>query len=304
MSELSEPAFSRALETIRRTARPIELALSDHIFGSGDAATVLKELTRYQNGDGGFGNGLELDFSLPSSSPMATSHAFHYLDQIDATDEAMVESAIRYLEATYDPQRHGWLSMSREVNDHPHAPWWHYDETTGGTAIDHYWGNPSADIIGILCRYKDLVKELDVDELAEHAVSRFEDMEEYESQHEVYCYIRMHDTLPKEMAERLAIPIAEAVSQLLCVDVSMWNEYYPRPLDFVPSKDSERFGVSDEDIEINLGYLIDSLEEKGRIEPHWSYRSDDPHWDQVKRKWTGTLTLRALQSLRGFGRLP
>ena len=290
--------------TISTTARPLETALADHLFSSGKAEKVLVELAKYQNEDGGFGNGLELDFSLPSSSPMATSHAFHYLDQMETTDVAMVERAIRFLEATYDSGRHGWISMPKEVNDHLHAPWWHFDVEAGGTAIDRHWGNPSADIIGTLYTHREMVKELDVDELTEHAISRFEGIDRYESQHEAYCYIRLHNALPNGLAERLAVPITEAVSQLLCVDVSKWNEYCPRPLDFVPSRDAERFGVLDKDIETNLTYIIGLLEKDGRIEPHWSYGSDDPHWEEVRRRWTGTLTLRALQALKSFGRLP
>lgn len=42
-------------------ARKLDLALSEHEFESGTMDAVLKELKKYQNDDGGFGNALEPD---------------------------------------------------------------------------------------------------------------------------------------------------------------------------------------------------------------------------------------------------
>ena len=56
---------------IKRNARPLETARWEYIFEGASSDRVMKYLSAFQNEDGGFGHGIEPDFWLPHSSPMA-----------------------------------------------------------------------------------------------------------------------------------------------------------------------------------------------------------------------------------------
>lgn len=64
-----------AKQFVLQNARPIDLAVYKYFFENGSNKTVIEELLKYQNQDGGFGNGLEADYWNPNSSPIATNDA-------------------------------------------------------------------------------------------------------------------------------------------------------------------------------------------------------------------------------------
>ncbi|MDZ7794829.1 MAG: hypothetical protein U5P10_14405 [Spirochaetia bacterium] len=123
---------------------PINLARFDLHFGGGNPTEVIDSvkdaLKAYQNPDGGFGRGLEPDFLLPDSSPMATTIAFQIIEELEgrALGEAvgfetvdseapsacnpMITKAVHYLEQSYVDERDGWYAVGPAINDHPHAP--------------------------------------------------------------------------------------------------------------------------------------------------------------------------------------
>ena len=77
--KLTEPGFRRACAFVREVARPLDRVLLSYHFEDGSADDALDQLMTYQNDDGGFGRGLEPDFRLEASSPIATSVAAEYL---------------------------------------------------------------------------------------------------------------------------------------------------------------------------------------------------------------------------------
>lgn len=98
MSNLISKSFENAKRYIMTNARELERAIFEYEFENGSKERVLFELKMYQNKDGGFGNGIEPDFLLPKSSPMATWAAGQILMEIgaDANDQ-IVKSMINYL---------------------------------------------------------------------------------------------------------------------------------------------------------------------------------------------------------------
>ncbi|MCR3905876.1 MAG: hypothetical protein NUK62_02435, partial [Tenericutes bacterium] len=68
MLEVKE--IQKMLNMIYHYGRPLEEARVKHLFFEGPANDVLKELSRFQNPDGGFGHGLEPDLWNPNSSPI------------------------------------------------------------------------------------------------------------------------------------------------------------------------------------------------------------------------------------------
>lgn len=305
MKMLSKDSFNKASKFIKEHGRLLEKAIYEYHFCNGSSEEILNELKKYQNDDGGFGNGLESDFKLPYSSPMATSIAFQHLIKLSDEEKAidLIRSGIKYFENTFHEERMGWFSVSKEVNDFPHAPWWNYDEKKNMTIIDNSWGNPTAEIIGYLYKYRDLVSKFNVEEFLDFAFNHLNKMDKFPSEHEIYCYLRLYELLPRELSEKIKDKLTIAVKELVCCKREEWDKYVPQPLNFVKSKKSSKFGISDESIEENLDYLIDVIETNGKINPSWEWGNYQLDWEKAKKEWTGVLTLNSLITLDRFNRI-
>lgn len=302
---LSKSSLNKIGESIIKYGRPLEQSLFKRHFQGGTNTLVIGELRKFQNNDGGFGHGIESDFRLPYSSPIATSVGVRILSEIDGHKESkkMIKAAIEYFEMTFDRNRNGWFAVPKEVNDFPHAPWWHFKKDDGMTIIDKNWGNPSAEIIAYLYKYKDYAKGLDVNTLIEYAINYIESKEEFNSENEIYCYIKLHNVLPKNLKIRLEKVISTAIEKLIVYSEEKWLEYVPTPVDFVSSINSCRFGVLESKINENLDFLINQLQSHGKIIPPWgeSYYSGD--LKGAYNEWIGVWSLKALITLDRFNRI-
>ncbi|WP_026475737.1 prenyltransferase/squalene oxidase repeat-containing protein [Alkaliphilus transvaalensis] len=305
MKRLKKDVFIQAKESIMEFGRPLEKTLFKHYFEEASGDSIIQDLKKFQNDDGGFGHGLESDFRLPYSSPMATSVGVRHLSEIDDHPEAkvMIKKALGYLEKSFDDKRNGWFAVPKEVNDFPHAPWWQYNHEEGMTVIDRSWGNPSAEIIAYLYKYKEYVEKLDVDDLVEYALKSIEKKESFQSEHEIYCYIKLYETLPDQHRKRLEVKIAEAVDQLIVYDDEKWWDYVPKPLDFVKDSMANPFGVLEEKVNNHLNYTIKELEKEGKVFPPWGEEFYLTDLKIAYHEWIGELTLKALMSLDKFHRL-
>lgn len=306
MKKLSKNSFEKASQIIKESARPLEKLIYQDYFHQPCQEEIVSELKKYQNNDGGFGHGIEPDFRLPLSSPMASSVAFHHLMKYDLNDESIgvIKSGIKYFENAFIPECNGWFVLSKEVNDYPHAPWWHFNEKEGMTVIDKNWGNPSAEIIGYLYKYRDFVSNLNIEELLNFALDYWNNKSKFASENEIYCYISLYNIIPDQYSKMLESKISEGIQQHICKEVADWKDkYVPKPLDFVTDPESNRFGISDELIEKNLDLWVDILTENKKLEPTWAWNDYKDEWKKARNEWTGLLTLNALICLNKFGRI-
>ncbi|RDY28268.1 hypothetical protein CHL78_006350 [Romboutsia weinsteinii] len=302
---ISRECFNQASESIMKYARPLEKSVYQKYFKDGPEEDIILELKKYQNEDGGFGNGIESDFILPQSSPMATSVGLRLLSNLERSKEVndIIKLAIDYLEKTYNTYRNGWFSVPKEVNDFPHAPWWSYDDKIEMTVIDKSWGNPTAEIIGYLYKYKDYVKTLDVELLVEYAISYIENKNHFNSEHELYCYLKLFNELPNNLKDRLEKKLAIAIDQVIVYDEKKWLKYVPTPLDFIKKTDSHRFEIIESKIDSNLDFIIRELKLNERLIPPWGNVFYKEGLDNAYNEWTGVLTLEALIILDRFNRI-
>ena len=304
MKELHDDlAKSRKLarEYIGKNCRPLYGELFDYHFYEGDQNRVLKELKTYQNRDGGFGHGLEPDFLLPSSSPMATTVAFQILKNLGIKSDSMelIEPALSYLEKTFVSERSGWFSVPSEVNDYPHAPWWHYDFKAGGTPIDQSWGNPTAEFFGILSAYGDRVKQVPLDSLGEKCIQRLESIKEFNSYHEIFCYLRMYPYVSRARQNGLKPHLERAVKNLMCLDESQWAAYVPKPLDFIKSSDHPLFYLVADYSQSHVDYLKSTMIQ-GIWKPNWFWAQYEENWPASEKNWAGYITVKNHLILREF----
>ncbi|WP_079477871.1 hypothetical protein [Halobacillus salinus] len=268
MKVLSRERYQEARRFIQSHGRDLEAAVLTE-----DAHGIIQALAPYQNEDGGFGNGLESDIRLPHSSAIATSVALQHLKEIDTYDQAdtMIQKAVVYLERTFDQQRQGWFAVPPEVNDYPHAFWWSVHEN-GQSWIDANWGNPSAELIGYLLRYRTYTESLPVDQLIDQAIGHFLSLEAFESEHELYCYRRLFTMHPELYSEPCRNQMKRAVEQVIVRNEEQWKNYVPFPLKFKPAPQSLDVGLTDQDVQQNLDYFVDALEKETHITPPWTWQ--------------------------------
>ncbi len=305
MKKLSNTLFNQINIYMDTGARPLERAIFNYYFNGSSGDDILDSLEAFQNVDGGFGRGIEPDFKLIQSSPMATSIGLRYLSKIDNSNRAqnMIAKAVKYLETAYDSNRNGWYSVPSNVNNYPHAPWWEFRNDINMTVIDYSWGNPTAELIGYLYKYKTYLKEIDIYSLLSYAIANLNKRTEFSSEHEILCYIHMYNTIDEEYSSQIEDKIKLAVSQLVNINQAEWTNYVPTPLKFIEIGSKNFFEIEAKYIDQNLDYLIDRFEEHGNILPTWQWDNYLEQWEIAKKEWTGILTLEALLALLKFNRI-
>jgi hypothetical protein len=305
MKKISKTILNQLNTYMNNEARPLEKAIFNFYFNGSSDSDILDSLEAFQNPDGGFGRGLEPDFKLVESSPMATSVGLRHLSRLSSSERAekIISKAIKYLEMTFDSNRKGWYSVPSDVNKYPHAPWWEFKEDINMTVIDYSWGNPTAELIGYLYKYKEYINNLDIYSLVDCAITNLNQRTEFKSEHEIYCYIYMYNTLDKEFSDQIEDVLKLAISQLINANQSEWVNYVPMPLKFINIESENYFGIEEKFIDENLDYLVDRFEEQGKMLPTWQWGQYLEQWETSKIEWVGILTLEALLSLRKFNRI-
>ena len=286
-----------------KIARPLEIALFQYYFENSSANAVLKELCSFQMHDGGFGHGLESDFHLPESTPMTTSVGLRILDALTSSTlrDEMIAKALQYLRNVFDLDRVGWFSVTPAVNSFPHAQWWTYDTSTKMTPIDRTWGNPSAELFGYAYTYRNFLPYWPIDTYIEHSLQYFENKSDFQSEHEIYCFLHLYHHLSSDLRVRLEKNLQKGINTLIVIDEKKWSSYVPQPLDFLVYPEDNLWGISEENILKNLQFYISLFEKHNLIYPNWEWASYPSHWALAKKEWTGVLTLKYLKKLQEFG---
>ena len=305
MEKLKQKEVTLVENYLTDNCRLLEKKLFDYHFKGASTKDVIFALKLYQNKDGGFGQGLESDFRLPDSSPMATSIGLRILNSLEKTEKSrdMIKKAIKYLESTYNKKRKGWYAVPETVNDHPHTPWWHFDKEEKMTVIDKNWGNPTAELLAYIYKYKKYVEKMDINNIIEYAVEYINDKDEFKSENEVFCFIKLYNLLPEKYQIRIKDSLSKAVDQVIEYDENKWEEYVPLPLHFVNSLDQYNFEIKEQKIQANLDYYLKIIKEKTMIDPPWGDSFYTEGLRPAYEEWKGVLTLDALITLNNFNRI-
>ncbi|MGI2326766.1 hypothetical protein [Planococcus sp. YIM B11945] len=278
---------------IKTRARELERALYDYDFEQGSPEAVINEIKTYQNEDGGFGRGLEPDFWCKESSALATSIALRHLAEVGAsvTEEA-VKNAIVYLLKTFDHEKMRWQIVPKQVETEPRAVWWNYSE-------DWAWGNPTAEILGLLHHFKELVPKDFLKELTEYAIRSINSLSEYE-QHEFLCFIKLEKYLPLDDQLSIQEKLRRMAVESVTTNPEKWEGYCLLPLDVAFSPSSKFFDLFAEEIPINLDFIIKKQADVGFWDPTWTWGQYESEWKKAKEQWRGILTLDYLKVLRAY----
>ena len=296
--KLSKASFKRAADWLCHEARPLERALFAHWFENAPRDTVLAELGKFQNPDGGFGHALEPDLRLDDSSVYHTTVALQLLRELDApAAHPLVAGALRYLAGTYQPEARAWPIIPAAADRVPRAPWWNYDAD-----LTKFLGNPRAEVTGYLLDYGTPPAGL-LDAVMAHFDAQPEKME----MHDLLCYVRLAGSraLPAAARNQLQARLNRTIAAVLGRTPEEWKNYSLKPLTVAPvpaSSFTESLGM---EIAANLDYEIGQQGPDGAWAPNWSwfdgkYRAE---WAVAEREWKGILTVRLLRTLQAYGRL-
>ncbi|MGM7700393.1 hypothetical protein ACSVDE_01640 [Pseudalkalibacillus sp. Hm43] len=303
MKLLTNQSFNNARNWIMENGRELEKALFRYHFENGTKEEVMEALQFYQNEDGGFGKKMEPDFQLEISSPMAASHAFQIFKELEVgADHPMVREAMHYLLTVYDDENGRWHAVPPEVNQVPHAPWWHYDHENERVMVEAAWGNPNAELAGYLLRYHPLTPEDMRENLKQRALTHFQELDAIDM-HETFCYLRLADELKDEERKMIIEKVREHVPELVNVKKEQWKSYGMQPVQLAEHPQSSFYGQLKENVEENLDYIIDQQQADGSWHPNWEWGQYEHDWPKAKEQWKGILTLQNLKLLKVYDRL-
>lgn len=295
MKKLSKEQYEKACLFIENEARALDAAFFKYWKGEERAERVVEELKKYQNNDGGFGHSLEPDFRLAESSPMATTIAFQYMNKLGLKkDHPVVKEGINYLLNTYDSENQRWNPVPPTVNDVPHAPWWYVK--SGELS---YSANPDAEIVGYLLAYSDESEPKST--MLEKVMTHLSNLNEYEI-HEVLCYLR----LAKMAGGDIEATIVDKIHKQLPYIIDRpekWDSYGVQPVVLADSEDSPFVDELNQELHVNLDYLVESQKSDGSFEPTWEWGQYEEEWKKAKREWQGVLTVQQIITLSKFGRI-
>lgn len=303
MKRLTDQSFNSARTYLMENGRDLEKALFRYHFENGTKEDVLTALKEYQTEDGGFGKKMEPDFQLDSPSPMATSNAFQIFKELDiAADNSMVREAMTYLLTTYDEEKGRWHAVPAEVNDVPHAPWWHYDQENERVMVEEAWGNPNAELTGYLLRYKPLTPEDMRENLKERAITYFQELDSIDM-HETFCYLRLADELSGDEQKLIFEKVQEHLPELVNMKPEQWKHYGMQPVQLADHPKSPFYEQLKDSVEDNLDYIIGEQQSDGSWHPNWEWGQYEHDWPKAKEQWKGILTYQNLKLLKKYNRI-
>lgn len=296
-------ANARILE-VRLAEVYLDTAFGPAANGSADptpALAALSALAAYRNADGAFGQSLEPDVRAPESQPLAVDFGYTVLDDIldyagenDMVWEIAGNTAAANLPflAAVAADDGGLPIVLPSVAAHPRASHWGDGEfppalnpTAGIVARARAFGlqHPWIEVAAAFCR-------MEID--APGAVS---------DAHTALEVLRFCETEPDEVwAQKVYEGIGERLNQLAFFQALPGQGYGLTPLHFAPAPDSPRRHFFSD---IALLAHLEALEAGQLEDGGWDITWEPPSTGAVL-EWRGIETLRALQVLKAYGRMP
>ncbi|MBD3193338.1 MAG: hypothetical protein GF308_22070 [Candidatus Heimdallarchaeota archaeon] len=109
--------------------RLLERKLFEYFFENGSSKDCVKAIRAYQNKDGGFGNGIELDLLCPDSTAIGAETALYYFDLLDSPDRKIFEGIMDWVKK--NQSKEGIIPHPpKNLKNYPHQPWWEKEDNT------------------------------------------------------------------------------------------------------------------------------------------------------------------------------
>ena len=303
MKKLTQAAFQNAKNFIMDQGRTLDQRRFEFHFEAGSADAVLAALAPYQNDDGGFGNSLEPDIRISTSSAIATTVGFQALREIGVhAEHALVRKGIEYFVATFDESRQVWPIIPPEVKEAPHAPWWNYENSA--ETFGQFLVNPRAEIVGYLREFSDEVPTQFLKQLTTVVLEHLDSLPDQIEMHDLLCFARLAETEVLPNRNKVWEKLAQAAAPRVARNTEQLTGYVLKPLWLVSSPESPLAAEFKEEVEMNLDFEIEHQGEDGSWSPNFSWGDQYPEtWQIAKKEWQSRFTVDTLKTLRDFGRI-
>jgi hypothetical protein len=239
---------------------------------------------------------------------LATTTALQRLRMLHApAQHPLVNGAIRFLEAAYDPSCQSWPLVPAEAAGAPHAPWWEQEglaDRFGRFAI-----NPRAEVLGYLHEFADETDAQAVnlrDTLTPRLLEELLEHTDGLSGDAFLCCQRLVDSpgLPNNVAVDLQRWLLRVAETAVATDPATWGGYVLLPLQAAPNRAAPMGIPLAHLLPQNLDFVVDSQGDDGSWGPVWSWSGAFPAaWQEAERDWRGVLTLERLEWLRAYDRI-
>ncbi|MBQ7337317.1 MAG: hypothetical protein IJW40_02565 [Clostridia bacterium] len=301
MRQLAAAQWKKMDDWMQIHARPYDRAKWNYIFHGADKKTIVTEMLRYQNPDGGLGSGFEPDVLLPLSAAIPTAEAiFQAYDYKLDCRAPWFARILAYFENSVQNIPKYWEDCPREAMDYPHAPWWNYAPCTV------FNPNPCAVVASAFLRYGTPSQQKLGEKIAKDCISLLKS-NDFCGDHDTLNMLALVEQLvhieSPMVDEELMRAAQRRITENVCYDPTKWHEYTFCPLDFVSSPDSIWYDTVKEGIEDNINFFLDTINPNGVWEPNFSWGQDTEISRQVTRNWRGYITVKRAKILLAFGRI-
>ncbi len=113
--------YLKAKAYVEEKGTALQKACMAWIDGQGSKQAILEALKAYQNEDGGFAHGLEVEYQGPVSCTMSTVAALGCIGRFDLKESDVYTQTIHYLTTIQDSD--GCLDENEGIDAYPHPPY-------------------------------------------------------------------------------------------------------------------------------------------------------------------------------------
>lgn len=286
--------YDTILPYVKANSRMLEYYMIRSMFENVDEY-IIDELRKYQNPDGGFGNGLEPDVQMPNSSVVATDIAISSLDFVKRQElkEEMIKEIVHYYESVYDEEKNRFFMVDENVDKYPHAVWWNYKDLEKNFP----YGNPDPEVIGFLYENRKYLTKLNYSKLINDVVEfvlsdKFMKAGMHDLISVVMFYSRVDDDVKNLIHDRIHL----LVRKELDAGLGNWGSYCLEPYK-IYVLEPHFVNTHLEALGENLTRLINQLNSLDVL-PNWNWGQYDEVWDKVKYDWVGRFIFEKLRALR------
>lgn len=283
-----------AKQFILHNARPLDLAVYKYFFEDGPKQRVIEELSKFQNEDGGFGNGLEPDYLNPNSSPIATNDAIITLYRTDALkcDSDIIKGIVRYLKShdSFDKDKKRWLFAIDSNKDYLHAIWWEKN----GDGISGF--NPTISLAAFMycygertMLYENIIRE-GIQYLADNKIDNGDEIKCYLLAYELLKSHKIYGIINFNVFKDL---ISKKKYEVICKDINKYGiEYVPVPSDFFAGNYLEFITAELEQLIQAEKEILGKLQkDDGGFEITWKWHTPYSEFEQARNYWRPRLTI-------------
>lgn len=283
--------ISSALSLIKEKGRLLDYYLINNLIVD-SRKEVLKELLKYQNTDGGFGNALEPDVQMPYSSVLATNIAISILEEIEYSDNKLLTTICNYYITQFDSEVRMFKFVSSKVDEYPHAIWWNYDNQK---SFGYF--NPTPEVLGFLLKHRNL-HNFDIENEIEYCIEKiFSDYLEVKDEHSLYSIIKLYNKLDESNQSKIILVIEQSIKSIITVSKDKWREYSPQPYKLL-TRDMDIFEEYELEYSDNLNFILDSISADLVWYPEWEWYQQNEVFEKiVKFQWMGYITYERIKLL-------